>query len=43
MTAENEWNAIRDADIEDVFPRYTYIYAEIQKRGLATFEQMGEC
>jgi hypothetical protein len=30
---------MQGADIEDVFPSYADICAEIQKRGLATFEQ----
>jgi hypothetical protein len=39
MIADDEWNSIQEADIEDIFPRYADIYAEIQRRGLVTFEQ----
>ena len=39
MIADDQWNSMQEADIEDVFPSYADICAEIQKRGLVTFEQ----
>jgi hypothetical protein len=35
--ADDEWNTMQEDDIEDVFPQYADIYAEIQRRGLTAF------
>lgn len=39
MIADDEWQAMQEACIEDVFPQHADICAEIQRRGLSTFER----
>jgi hypothetical protein len=42
LTAYDEWSAMQGADVEDVFPSYADICAEVKKRGLVTFQQFSE-
>jgi hypothetical protein len=37
LSADFEWNALQDADVEDVFPVYADICAEIKKRSLVRY------